>query len=209
MILTLMFHRINDKKLFEKGLTAIMNNHPIVLPGDIVNLLRLNICFSFDDAYSDFFEFVFPLLKSFGIKALLAVPVKFVGKEGYSSWKELEEMASSGLVHIASHSYSHANLLDLETNLKLEIEESKKILEKTLNISIDTFVYPYGKFNRKIHRLVKNHYKFVMRIGSAINFSWQNLSGVIYRVEGEGQMKKLKSPLSYIWPFLINSIQRR
>jgi peptidoglycan/xylan/chitin deacetylase (PgdA/CDA1 family) len=200
------------------------------------------ICLTFDDATFDFYHYIFPLLKKLQIKAVLSVPVGEILKAPLSSpsltplslpnsmlpenrltsfdqnrfcsWKELKEMAESNLVHIASHSYSHKSLLSKDIDLHLEIIKSKEILEEKLNIPITTFVYPLGKFSSSIHNLVKKHYPYVMRIGSSINFSWQNANGMIYRIVCDA-MKDEKAPLhwknfpSYFWFFALNTLRCR
>nr|NGX33129.1 hypothetical protein [Candidatus Anoxychlamydiales bacterium] len=183
--------------------------------------------------------YVYPLLKKLRIKAVLAIPIKYIlettnvddeirlnvpykdamkddvykTKAPFCSWQEIKEMASSNLVEIASHSYNHVNLINSK-NLDLEIIKSKEIIEKKLQTEITTFVYPMGKFNEKIHKKVKEHYKYAMRLGSAINFSWQNISSITYRVMSDNlktknENLKLKNYISYFWFFFLNTFRRR
>ncbi|MFA5250918.1 MAG: polysaccharide deacetylase family protein, partial [Parachlamydiales bacterium] len=94
--------------------------------------------------------------------------------DAFCSCDELKEMLQSGLVQIASHSFSHASLTRPETDLKKEVLFSKMVLEEKLQAPIQSFVYPYGHFDPSIHRFVKKHYRYIFRIGSALNFSWHN-----------------------------------
>ena len=245
MLLTFSYHRINsDKysnpyKMIEEHLTHIANKYKVVLPRDKLNPFKLNICLSFDDAFYDFYKYVYPLLKKLRIKAVLAIPIKYIlettnvddeirlnvpykdamkddvykTKAPFCSWQEIKEMASSNLVEIASHSYNHVNLINSK-NLDLEIIKSKEIIEKKLQTEITTFVYPMGKFNEKIHKKVKEHYKYAMRLGSAINFSWKNISSITYRVMGDNlktknENLKVKNYISYFWFFFLNTFRRR
>ena len=96
----------------------------------------------------------------------------------------------------------------------MEIIKSKEIIEKKLKTEITTFVYPMGKFNERIHKKVKEHYKYAMRLGSAINFSWQNISSITYRVMSDNlktknENLKLKNYISYFWFFFLNTFRRR
>ncbi len=246
MLLTFLYHRVsigkyaNTEKQIYEHLKYLSQKYKIVIPQDKINLFKLNICLTFDDAYFDFYKYVFPLLKNLKIKAVLAVPIKFIQEDTYlddktrlsvtyheamkndnyktkvpfCSWKEIKEMHDSGLVYIASHSYNHKNLLKDKVDFNLEIKESKKFLEKKLNTKIDTFVYPLGKFNEEIHKCVKKHYKYVMRIGSAINFSWQNITGITYRIisdnlKSKEEHLKIKRYISYLWFFFLNSFRKR
>jgi len=245
MLLTFSYHRINsDKysnsdKILEDHLSHIAKKYNVVLPDDKLNPFKLNICLSFDDAFYDFYKYVFPLLKKLKIKAILAVPIKYIldttsidegsrlkvpykdamkndtykTKAPFCTWQEIKEMVDSKLVKIASHSYNHVNLIE-STNLDLEIVKSKEILEKKLQTEITTFVYPMGKFNEKIHKKVKEHYKYVMRLGSAINFSWQNISSITYRIMSDNlktknENLKLKNYISYFWFFFLNTFRKR
>src|SRR5258708_799781 len=75
---------------------------------------------TFDDGYRSVYTRVFPLLKLFNYPAVVALsghwldapagkPVEYEGKEvprsRFLSWEQIAEMAASGLVEIASHSY--------------------------------------------------------------------------------------------------------
>jgi len=230
----------NSKGIIEEHITYLAKKYNIVLPGDKMNPFRLNLCLSFDDGYYDFYHYIFPLLKKLKIKALLAVPINFIvektnidpnirllvpsqdsvkkdiylSKAPFCTWQEIKEMHDSKLVQIASHSYNHENLLDDNVDLDLEIIESKKYLEEKLKAKIDTFVYPLGKFNEEIHAKVREHYKFVMRIGSAINFSWQNINSITYRIISDNLKSKTenlhpKKYISYLWFFFLNSFRKR
>ncbi|HEU64066.1 MAG: Poly-beta-1,6-N-acetyl-D-glucosamine N-deacetylase [Candidatus Anoxychlamydiales bacterium] len=245
MLLTFSYHRINsDKysnsyKIIEDHLTYIAKKYRVVLPKDKLNPFKLNICLSFDDAFYDFYKYVYPLLKKLQIKAILAIPIKYIlestsvddeirlnvpykdamkkniykTQAPFCTWQEIKEMVDSNLVEIASHSYNHINLIDSK-NLDLEIIKSKEILEKKLKTEITTFVYPMGKFNEEIHKKVKKHYKYAMRLGSAINFSWQNISSITYRIMSDNlktknENLKLKNYISYFWFFFLNTFRRR
>lgn len=85
------------------------------------------VLLTFDDGYRDFYNQVFPLLKAYRYPAVLAVVGswldaapgeavdyggKLVPREKFLSWEQLREMAESGLVEIASHSYNgHRGIL--------------------------------------------------------------------------------------------------
>ena len=246
MLLTFLYHRVNNgkyatnKDIMKKHLIYLSQNYKIVTPSDRISPFKLNLCLSFDDGYFDFYKYVFPILKELNIKALLAIPIRyilestnidhntrlsvayhdamkgdvFIKKAPFCTWQEIKEMVDSNLVEIASHSYSHKNLLEKDIDLDNEIITSKKILEEKLKIQINTFVYPLGKFNKEIHNAVKKHYKYAMRIGSAINFSWQNITKITYRIISDNITKEnehftLKRFISYFWFFFLNTFRKR
>lgn len=215
MLLSPLYHRVGNGKdanpltFFEKHFSWIQNRFESVHPGDPLKTSP-SICLTFDDALFDFYYYLFPLLKKFQLKAVLSVPTAFIPEKvvlsskerlnqiqplspkvlprpspAHCSWDELREMHESSLIHIASHSVSHSPLTSKSVDLKKELLDSKARLEKELQAPITTFVYPYGKFNSFIHERAKKHYSYIMRIGNALNFSWQNRHQLFYRINAD------------------------
>src|SRR3989344_2951684 len=84
MLLTLLYHRINnekfgiDPKSLENHLKYFKKHFNIIFPGEKIIPYKINLCLTFDDAYFDFFKFAYPLLLKYKIKATLAIPVKYI-----------------------------------------------------------------------------------------------------------------------------------
>ncbi len=180
-----------------------------MLPGD--PLKRGALCLTFDDAHYDFYHTVFPLLKQYNLKALLGVPTRYIleksnlsseerlsvpytlamqdgffdKKAPFCTWEEIEEMVASGHVQVASHSHAHCNLTFSFVNLQREIIQSKEILEARLKQPVTSFIYPFGRLNGEVHRLVSKHYPYSFRIGSAASFSWDCTRGPISRISAD------------------------
>lgn len=220
MIQVVMYHHINSDDLplsnsdlmLEAHLDLISKRYVTVFPGEEVQIP--SICLTFDDAYYDFYYYVFPLLKKYKLKVLLAVPVAYILEntdlvpsvrlslkhhEIYKNYQafapfctyvELREMVRSGLVEIASHSMNHVNLMDKNVDLNEEIFGSKVLLEEKLGCRVDSFVLPYGKYNDEAVALAQEYYGYVFRIGNALNPSWEGIGGLVYRIKGDA----LKSP---------------
>ena len=243
MILTLLYHGINntpysnDLSLLEKHLIFLRDTYPIVWPGEKIANNKISICLTFDDACFDFYYYVFPLLQKYHIKAVLSIPTAFIGnesllspekrlqavddfhhkkknsKEAFCTWKEIDTMYRSHLIYPASHGHTHQDLTK-DIDLEQEIILSKKILEKELNTSISCFVYPFGKFSKGIHQILKKHYPYIMRIGNSFNLSWHNRSNLIYRINCDNlqsihQSFKIFSFLSYGLSYIKNTIRGR
>lgn len=226
MILILMFHRISDRndssvyQRFERFLTNLSQRYAIILPGETAPKHKLSICLTFDDAYADFYLYVFPLLQKLKIRAVLGVVPSYITTEttynpeqrlsletiGYDdaktsefhaqfcTWQEIRTMVESGLVIIASHSMNHCNAKDDDFDPKIELEASQRILiGYSKQTQVDNFIYPYGSFQKKNHEYAQKHYRYLMRIGAALNMSWQPKDQLLYRYDADNLWKKDKS----------------
>ena len=216
MLPVIMYHHINSDDLplsnsdamMDKHLRLISKRYVSVFPGEEV---ENSICLTFDDAYYDFYHYVFPLLKKYNLKALLAVPSAYILEdtdldaptrlslkhheiyEGenykafapFCTYTELRAMVQSGHVAIASHSMHHLNLTDEGIDLEEEIFNSKVMLEEKLGFRVESFVLPYGKYNDAAVALAREHYPYVFRIGNALNPSWKGIGTLLYRIKGD------------------------
>ena len=217
MLLTLMYHQvINDKfpngiDYLDQHFSYLHENFSVVVPGEILSDSKKSVCLTFDDAYFDFYYKVYPLLKKHNLKAVLAIPVKFILDDTdvepenrltvpyaaamddsiydnfapFCTWKEIREMVDSGHVIAASHSYNHVNLTNTNVDLTQELTHSKKIITEKTGKPVEVFVYPFGRMNRAIQRRAQKDYQYVFRIGSALNFSWNNCHGSTYRIDAD------------------------
>ncbi len=60
-------------------------------------------------------------------------------------------------IEIGSHSVNHDNMKNLtDDQLKYELEESKRILERDLSIDIRTFCYPGGAYDNRTIEAVQS-----------------------------------------------------
>jgi len=60
------------------------------------------------------------------------------------TWREIAEMAAAGMT-FGSHTVTHPNLTTLsDSQLRWELQESKRTLEQRLKCTIDTLAYPIG-----------------------------------------------------------------
>ena len=225
LLISTMYHNINadkysnDLEIFKEHLLYIKRHYDIVLPSNKVT--DKSICLTFDDAFYNFYIYVYPLLKALNIKVLLAVPTKFIIDETtksqeerlaikhddtynqienapFCTYKELKEMSDSGYVKMASHSHSHSDLSAISETKELlfELSYSKKLLEERLDTLCDTLVFPFGKYNDKVVELSQENYKYLFRIGNGINPNFSGIKGLIYRINADG-LKDKKSLFSF------------
>lgn len=76
-------------------------------------------------------------------------------KEYYLNWSEIEEIST--FMEIGSHTNTHPDLT-IDPYFEKEIIESKKILEEK-GFEVKTFVYPGGKYNPKVIKIVEENYE--------------------------------------------------
>lgn len=244
MLIALLYHKTGSGKYANplKGLEAhfkwIASRFPSTLPGEPL-CSGVSVCLTFDDAWFDFYYHIFPLLKKYELKALLAVPTAYIPNEttlspktrlersfsfsmkeaplpspAFCTWSELREIAASPLIQIASHSMTHRPMTTIGLNIHEEFIFSKEVLEKTLEVPIRSFVYPFGKWNRNVHTVGKAHYQHLFRIGNAENLSWTNRDQLLYRINGD-QLPNLKFPftpfhrLIHLTRFIFNTCRGR
>ncbi len=211
-LLVLMYHRAragrhgNSPEMLDRHFAHVAAHFNNVVPGGTCAPVGVNVCLTFDDAYFDFYATVFPLLEKHGLKALLAVPVSFIQNEvsasradrlgiesqnafaeprrgGFCTWSELDELARSGRIVLAAHGYNHVPLNRDDSNLPLEIDAPAVLLRTKLGRPVDSFVFPFGRFNDASLAQAKAQYRHVFRIGGAINRNWD--SQLLYRVDAD------------------------
>ena len=212
-MISMMYHHVqsdrcsNELSMFEQHLEYIANHYTTVFP-TFDPLPKNAICLVFDDGYYDFYTYIYPLLQKYNLKALLAVVPSVIlescnkpqdvrlefehnnlfanyQKGTFCTYEELREMQASGLVQVVSHSYSHKNLLEEDIDLTQELKHSKEIIEQKLNTTVESFVFPFGKYNQQILDETHKHYKYAFRIGNAINKDFHGIHNTIYRIDGD------------------------
>lgn len=116
------------------------------------------IAVTFDDGYIDNYTYAFPVLKEYKIPATIFIIVDEVGRRQNDrlNWSQIEEMQKSGLITFGSHCLGPVLLKEISSaeELKRQIFDSKKILEKKLAKPLNLFSYPGGGFDDRIKRQV-------------------------------------------------------
>ncbi len=139
--------------------------------------LPLNpVLITFDDGYTSNYEYAYPLLKKYNLKATIFIVISRVGATDtlfpHFTWQQAREMENSGFVEIESHSYSHSDTSKLSfSNTVLEMRLSKYAIESNMNKKCRFFAYPYGKMNPSSTMIAsKAGYKMVL-VGRDVNAS--------------------------------------
>jgi len=133
------------------------------------------VVLTFDDGYQDFYENVYPVLKTYNFKATVFVITQLVGGADYLSWGELREMTDSGLVSLGDHTLSHLSLVSLsKEKIQDEIMSAKKIIQEKTGIATNVFAYPYGGFKSEAEEVLKEG-GFVAAVTSSSGLSCAQL----------------------------------
>lgn len=172
-IMVLNYHKIDDMDIslsippieFEAQMKYLQdNNYHTITPDELYAALEGEgelpenpVLITFDDGYADNYENAYPILKKYDFKATIFVISDFVGKmDHYFTWDEAREMSKNGIT-IASHTVDHRAMTDLtDEQLKKELVESKKKIEKEMDKTVDYIAYPTGTYNLHIAQLVKD-----------------------------------------------------
>ena len=153
----------NIKTLLEEGYTVIsMEQLNEAYKGNI-ELPSKPILITFDDGYYSNYEYIYPILQKYNVKASIFVITDKVGKEidgiKYLGWDECLDMQNSGIVEICSHSKKHVfyNKLPIR-EIRNDVKESYEIIEKHLGKKdLKVFAYPYGAYTNDTVRTLKNN----------------------------------------------------
>lgn len=121
------------------------------------------ILITFDDGYYSNYEYIYPILKKYNVKASIFIVTDKVGNEidgiKYLGWNECLEMQNSGLVEIFSHGKRHVFYDKLSIRqIRDDVNESYKVIEEKLgNKEVKVFAYPYGAYTTETVITLKNN----------------------------------------------------
>lgn len=122
-----------------------------------------NIKTFLENGYYSNYEYIYPILKKYNIKASIFIVTDKIGQEidgiKYLGWKECLEMQNSGLVEIFSHSKKHVFYNKLPVReIRDDVKESYKLIEEHLGKQeLKVFAYPYGAYTKETVRTLQNN----------------------------------------------------
>ena len=165
------FHYINTPESFEENIkTFSENGYTIISMKELaladsgkIELPDKPMVITFDDGYYSNYEYIYPILKQYQVKASIFIVTDKIGQEidgiQYLSWEQCLEMQNSGLVEIGSHSKKHVfydkrSVRELHDDVKVSYEQIEKHLGKQ---DLKIFAYPYGAYTTETVRTLKNN----------------------------------------------------
>lgn len=107
------------------------------------------VVLTFDDAYTDHYTHVFPVLREFGFSGTFFVITGWVdeGNPAHMTWEQISEMANAGM-SMESHSKTHADLRNRSYDFLIyEMLGSMQSLEAYTGRTSHMFSYPIGYYD--------------------------------------------------------------
>lgn len=137
---------LNDILLYSKGL-ALPPEKPIVI--------------TFNDGYEDAFENAVPILKKYGFVGSFGIITQFPGfkyeENSYASWSTIKKAKTLGM-EIISQTQDHFDGTSSKYDdgfILRNLKDSQEDIKKNLGTTVPIIIYPFGRYNEKYLKLVK------------------------------------------------------
>lgn len=150
----------------------------VVSLSDLTKNLRANkklppktIVLTFDDGFHNFYATAFPILADYNFTATVFLVAAHcekyndwddnlptIERSRLMTWNEVKELQRNG-IEFGAHSLTHPDLTKIPLEeVSHELVESKTVIEDKLGCTVETFAYPYGKFNAAVKHLTEQNY---------------------------------------------------
>ena len=175
-ILSLMYHRFNEAKypstniemrVFKDQIKIIKDsNYKFYNPGNLEKNFYerkkdKKILITIDDAFTSFYEFAWPYLKTEKIPFILFVSTESVGKNGYMTWEQIKEVEKDQNAYIGNHSHSHEYLVNFtKDDFIKDISIANNIFIKNFGQNSIFFSYPFGEYSNFMKEYISKNFKF-------------------------------------------------
>ena len=158
---------------------------------------------TFDDGHESFYEYIYPILKQYDLKAVLSVVGSFTDtftenedhniNYSYLTWKQINELSDSGYVEIGNHTYDLHSIdkgrkgcsknpgEDIEQYKNFLTKDVMKLQEKILNYTgnnLKIFTYPFGRYTKETKQIIKD-------LGFSVIFSCEERVNIIDKNNSE------------------------
>ncbi len=173
--------------LYNNG-TLITDDY-VLTRATVVPFDRPMVTITFDDAFESFYENAFPLFQKYHMDGTIYLVSNDFKAPRFMSVKQIKELEEHGF-EIGSHSVSHAHLPALSSKeLRYELEESKRVIEKKLGHPIEAFAAPYGEYNdfvqAEIMKVYDSHRSVDVGFNTKDNLTKKNIRAMSAVVDTE------------------------
>ncbi len=117
------------------------------------------VSFTFDDGYKTNITKAAPALAAYGYTGTAYVTSSFVGKTGYMTWANVQNLQNQFGWEVGGHSVNHLLSTTLTPEqLRFEIEKNKQDLTSR-GINARSFATPFGDYNNSVLAETARHYE--------------------------------------------------
>ena len=116
------------------------------------------VILTFDDGYAEHYNYVFPVLREFGMRGTFFVITQFADNsaENYLNWAQIEEMAAAGM-SMEAHTKHHVDLRNRDYDyLVFEIVGSIESIQVHTGTDAQMFAYPVGRYDDSTLAVMKS-----------------------------------------------------
>ncbi len=165
----------------ECGYTAITTAQLLDAVDRKSGLPEKPIIITFDDGFESVFQYVQPLLKQYGLCAVVSVVGAYTDRYSklddhsvnyaYLTWEEVGQLSEEGTVEIQNHSYdlhkinncghkgakkrSGESEKEYRAFLQTDLQKMQELCEKNAKIKPTAFTYPFGCYSKESKEIIR------------------------------------------------------
>jgi peptidoglycan/xylan/chitin deacetylase (PgdA/CDA1 family) len=120
------------------------------------------VVLTFDDGHVSNFTLALPILQKYGFKAEFFITTGWIGTTNFMNAEQIRGLHRAGM-GIGTHGVTHRFMPDLaESELFVELHQSKKTLEEYIGLPIESMSYPGGRMNQSTDEAAqKSGYRYI------------------------------------------------
>lgn len=146
------------KWLKDNGFTIIPLKEAVeYLQGKRTTVPAKSVVITMDDGWESVYTYILPLVRKYNIPVTLFIyPATISHGKNALTWEQLKELQNTHLFDIQSHTYWHPNFkhekkqlspADYAKFVKVQLVNSKKILEDKLGHQVTILAWPFGIYD--------------------------------------------------------------
>ncbi len=161
-----------------------------------------SLMLTFDDGLESCHRIALPVLSKYAVSGLFFIIPQKIGMPGFMSQSDIEDLIASGHT-IGSHSLNHLDLTSISTvDAKAEIQTSKEILEERFNVTIDSFSFPFGKYNKTLIKICydvgyRHVYTSVCGVNKSLEVQYIKRNNIYNNISDTTLLRYLNQPLGF------------
>ncbi len=161
------YQKVEIQKFEEQMKYLSDNGYKTLLFEDLDKPLKSkSVLVTFDDGFKTVYNRAVPVMRKYGIKGNVFLPTKYVeeGDEHFMTWDMLKELCGKNEFSVAAHTHTHKDIRTLDrAAMAKETEQNNSLIYDRLGIKAEGFCMPYGKYDSKSIKLLKElgKYKYI------------------------------------------------